>query len=171
MPGLSHRKFAVLCRVSQQAISRAVREGRVVAGEDGIDPWHRTNRDYLALHGSTAPMRLPDYRKVVLYVDAPSDVEARCRQVAAKLALARQRLDEVRDDYHDRAEAVRVTTAETAGFVREFQALPKAYGQKLAEHRVVPDEVAGPILEKLVAALLDELGDLEGDATRLVKTA
>ena len=55
--------------------------------------------------------------------------------------------------------------------MREFQALPKAYGQKLAERCAVPADVAGAILEKLVAALLDELGDLEGEATRLVKTA
>ena len=105
MAGLSQRKFAVLARVSRQAIARAVREGRVVTGADGIDPGHRTNRNYLALHGSTAPIRLPDHRKDVSRVGACStDIEARCRQVAAKLALAQQRLDEVRDDHPDRAE-------------------------------------------------------------------
>lgn len=49
---------------SHQGIGKAMREGRVVIGEGGIDPSHATHRDFLALHGSH-------------HAGAPSDLEAR----------------------------------------------------------------------------------------------
>jgi hypothetical protein len=56
-------------------------------------------------------------------------------------------------------------------FVRRFRKLPTAYGPKLAERLGVPVEVAGAILEKLVVELLAELGDLEGEARRVIEMA
>jgi hypothetical protein len=169
---LSYRAFAGLARVSHQAITRAVREGRVVAGRGGIDPSHEINRDYLALRGSAAIRRLPNRPMDAPHVGTPlSDLEARCRQVGAKLALAQQRLREVRDAYHDRREAIRVITTDAAVFVREFRALPKAYGPVLAERCGVPADVADTVLEKLVTTLLDEFGDLKAEARNLVETA
>src|SRR5215831_419529 len=96
----SGRQFAKLAKTSRQRIAKALARGRLIAGEDGIDPGHPVNASYLLRHG-------------VRYFGPSADIEATCRQVAARLALAGQRVDELRDNHHNhnRDEVISVTAA------------------------------------------------------------
>ena len=160
MAGLSGRRFALLAKVSHQAVAKALREGRLVAGADGIDPEHPVNGGYLALHG---------VRRAVEY--QTSDLEARIIALDAKLRLTRLRLEEQRECYHNRANAVRRGAADADHFLAELRRLPAAQAPALADALEVAGEVAGAVLDELVELILADLGDLRAEAVRAAELA
>jgi hypothetical protein len=128
--GLSQRAFARLAGVTQQAISAAVRDGRLILAAGKLDPEHPTNAAFIACHAPGS--------------GSASGTCAQVRAFQAKARLLRHRLEDQeatlveRDAYLRRSlERVPVVRAWLAG-------IPERRAEELAAAVGCPVETAPP---------------------------
>jgi len=92
--------------------------------------------------------------------------KAKVAVTLAKLRLLKQRFEDLSDRYVDRAEAVAQGETEAAYVLEGLRSAPAAYGATLASEMGIAPDAAVRILERFVAAVVVEIGDLPRQARR-----
>jgi transcriptional regulator with XRE-family HTH domain len=139
--GLSQRAFARRAGVTQQAISAAVRDGRLIADADGLDPATSPNAAYIAAHRAG---------------NGTNESAGTDPQVAALRAKARwmaQRLQRVVDAHVEKAaiaEGIRQTLHQLCAAA---PLIPHRYGRVVTAQLGIDEDVARALLQD-VADLL-----------------
>ena len=84
----------------------------------------------------------------------------------AKLCIAKQRYETMRDRYVDWQEAIDVGQREAVYVIEALRAAPAAYAQTLAEEMQITSEAAAEIFDQFIRLTLVEIGDLLKQAVR-----
>jgi hypothetical protein len=96
---------------------------------------------------------------------------ARIRKMRAKLALARDQVAKLDDEYAERSAAVAQYGAEADYVLDALRAMPALEAEHLAEQLGITPEKARQVLDEFVRLCLTDLGDLRGRLVKVVGRA
>lgn len=89
----------------------------------------------------------------------------------AKLRLAKDRLDQVRDQYLNRKDVAAQIAWESKALLGDLKQMPERYAAALAELTSIDEPEAHKLLTRFITLVLVEIGDLEGEAVRAAEAA
>jgi hypothetical protein len=156
---MSITAYAASRSADRQSIRRAIAAGVIQLVDGRVDPAQADASWGVARRAS----RLGQYQH-----DAAGTRSAKAKVAVAlgRLRLLKTRLDTLRDQYVDRAEAVAAGEREAEYVIQSLRAAPAAYAPTLAAEMDIPPETAVRILDRFIGLTLVEIGDLVRQARR-----
>jgi hypothetical protein len=167
---MSIGEYAKARNVSDETIRHQINLGnirRVARGR--IDPeqadaaWYRIRR----APGSGRPPR--DETRIRFQYDDQGRRSAEAKIVAgfAKLRLAKDRLEQLREQYLDRKEVTTQAIAEAVAFLAALDRIPARYCEEFAKLTGLEPARAHALLARFIATVKTEIGDLAAEAARI----
>jgi hypothetical protein len=171
---MSIAEYAKARNVSDETIRHQINLGnirRVARGQ--IDPaqadaaWFRVRR----APGSGRPPR--DETRIRIHHDDQGRRSAEAKIVAgfAKLRLAKDRLEQVREQYLNRKEVAAQAIAEAHAFLAALDDIPQRYSQQLADLTGLEPARAYDLLARFNETVKAEIGNLVAEAARTAEAA
>lgn len=140
----------------QIALGVIIPIGGKVDVEQADAAWFRIRRSRITVHQDDQGRR---------------SAEAKIVGTFAKLRLAKDRLDQLREQYLNRKEVAAQIAWESKALLAVLEEMPERYAGTLAELSSIEEPEARKLLTRFVALVLAEIGDLEGEAIRAAEAA
>jgi hypothetical protein len=171
---MSIGEYAKARNVSGETIRHQINLGsirRVARGRIDVEQadasWGRVRR----APGSGRPPRTAARVSVQQDDQARRAAEAKIVAGFAKLRLAKDRLEQVREQYLNRKEVTAQAIAEAHAFLAALDDIPRRYSQQLAELTGLEPARAYELLARFNKTVKAEIGDLAAEAARTAEVA
>jgi hypothetical protein len=166
-------EYAKARSVSDETIRHQINLGKIRRVARGrIDPaqadaaWYRVRR----APGSGRPPQGEARVRVRHDDQGRRAAEAKIVAGFAKLRLAKDRLEQAREQYLNRKEVTAQAIAEAHAFLAALDNIPQRYSQQLAELTGLEPARADALLAPFIATVKTEIGDLAAEAARTAES-
>jgi hypothetical protein len=156
-------QYAKMHRVSEQTIRNAVAQGLIIMPTSGRIDIDQADASWAIQRRSRMTTQQTDQGR--------RSAEAKIVVGIAKLRLAKDKLEGVRERYINRAEFAAQANAEVQQFIVWLREIPDRCTAEFAAVLEISPTVAHQLLARFIDLCIVELGDLAEEAVRTAETA
>jgi hypothetical protein len=158
---MSTRGYARARNVDEKAIRKQIVAGAIVRGNDGLIDADQADKAWYRLHLSRRGQASAKRQSGVVLADA------RLQWARAKLATEASRFADLEDSFHERATVERTLGDDATDFLVQLGDVPQKYSTWFGDE--IGPRLGRRILDRLISAIVGELGDLHGQMLALCR--